>query len=86
MALDANEVMRSSLSAPPAPSPTRVFGGKPLFSMGWRQGSTVRCIVFNNLEGKFLKRENLFGRVNGTGPDAIFADWFAHNSQLPITG
>jgi len=47
-----------SLQVPPPPPP-RVFGANPLFSTHWRQSPTVKYTVFKNLEGKFLKAENL---------------------------
>ena len=34
---------------PSPPIPPRVFGGSCLFSMRWRQGSTVSSFVFRNL-------------------------------------
>jgi hypothetical protein len=52
-----HEVLSSAYPLPPPP--TRVFGRNGVVSMGWRQGSTVRYIVFNNMEAKFLKTENL---------------------------
>jgi hypothetical protein len=53
------------------PIPPGGFGGNCLFSRRWREGSTVRYIVFKNLEAKFLKTENLRGAVRETGPDAM---------------
>ena len=45
------------------PIPPGVFGGNCLFSMRWKQGSTVSTFVSRNLEGRFLKTENLCGGV-----------------------
>jgi hypothetical protein len=38
----------------------RVFGGNTLFSVSWRQCSSVRSYVFNHLEPKILKTKNLW--------------------------
>jgi hypothetical protein len=69
------------------PIPPGGFGGNCLFSRRWREGSTVRYIVFKNLEAKFLKTENLRGAVRETGPDAMPRPGLRtiHNSQLHVS-
>jgi hypothetical protein len=48
-----------------------VFAGSLLFSMRWQQDSTVKYIVSKNLEGKFLKTENLGGMFTKFKLDAM---------------
>jgi hypothetical protein len=49
-----------------SPLPPGVFGATLLFSMGWSEGTTVRYIVFRNLEANYLKTENLQWRQRTT--------------------
>ena len=49
-----------------SPLPPGVFGATLLFSMGWSEGTTVRYIVFRNLEANYLKTENLQWRLRTT--------------------
>jgi hypothetical protein len=48
------------------PLPPGVFGATLLFSMGWSEGTSVRYIVFRNLEANYLKTENLQWRQRTT--------------------